>query len=143
MFAFVMDGRMEYSPGLCRSVSELHLSKPDTLIQDKAEKRGIRVVAYVNLPEKSNKNTLLVISFEHKNQPYSYTSLNLNEQKLRLNRWGRVSLSVPLPVIKSPGDILKVYIWNPGKQVFYLDDLRVEETTIFPFFITPRPSRSS
>ena len=143
MFAFVMDGRMEYSPGLCRSVSELHLSKPDTLIQDKAEKRGIRVVAYVNLPEKSNKNTLLVISFEHKNQPYSYTALNLNEQKFKLNHWCRVSLSVPLPVIKSPGDILKVYIWNPGKQVFYLDDLRVEETTIFPFLITPRPSRSS
>jgi hypothetical protein len=35
---------------------------------------------------------------------------------------------VPLPVLKSPGDILKVYIWNPGKQLFYLDDMRVEET---------------
>ena len=130
-FAFVMDGRMEYSPGLGRSVSDLHLGNPDTLLKGDGLKRGIRVVAYVNLPEKSNKNTLLVISFEHKNQPYSYTSLNLNEQKLRQNRWGRVSLSVPLPVLKSPGDMLKVYIWNPGKQVFYIDDLRVEETGEF------------
>jgi hypothetical protein len=69
---------------------------------------------------------LLVVSFEHKNKPYSYTALNLNEQKIKSGHWRRVSLSVSLPVFRSPDDLLKVYIWNPGKQVFYIDDMRVE-----------------
>ncbi len=87
----------------------------------------IRTVVYIFMPEPDTTvNTLLVISFENNNQPYSYTSLKLNDPKFKPGRWNRVMLTSPVPEIKSPDDLVKVYIWNPGKQVFYLDDLRVE-----------------
>ena len=141
-FSFLMDGRTEFSPGLYLIASAFppalvgssfqvndvnkRISPADSSKKVKAGP-GIRASAYVYLPENTTPaNTLLVISFEHKNKPYSYTAINLNEQKLRPNRWNRVSLSVPIPAFKSPDDILKVYIWNPGKQVFYLDDMMVE-----------------
>jgi ABC-type cobalt transport system substrate-binding protein len=119
--SFIMDGRTEFSPGLYITAAAFPKDIVDLLSP------GIRASAYIYLPELPSKiNTLLVISFEHKNKPYSYTAINLNEQKLRPGRWNRVSLSSPIPAFKSPDDMLKVYIWNPGKQLFYLDDFRVE-----------------
>ena len=124
--ALVMHWRTEYSPGVCQKVAEIQISRSDSSKPGNLQP-VIRAVAYVYLPEPANRsNTLLVISFENKNKPYSYTSLNLNDQKLRPNCWNRVSLSVPVPQFKSPDDLLKVYIWNPGKQLFYLDDVRVD-----------------
>ena len=116
-----MDGRTEFSPGLYITAAAFPKDIVDLLSP------GIRASAYIYLPELPSKiNTLLVISFEHKNKPYSYTAINLNELKLRPGRWNSVSLSSPIPAFKSPDDMLKVYIWNPAKQVFYLDDFRVE-----------------
>lgn len=131
-FSYLMDGRTEFSPGLCLSIKRMGLKQPESSLPATPTKQGIRAIVYVYLPEIiMTANTLLVISFEHKNQPYSYTSLNLNEQKLKPNRWNRVSLTAPLPAFKSPEDLLKVYIWNPGKQMFYMDDLRVEIVRVF------------
>jgi hypothetical protein len=132
-FAYLMDGRTEFSPGLCLPVKDIRIARIDSSLSSSAHKAGIRAVAYVYLTEPaSTANTLLVISFEHKNKPYSYTSMNLNEQKLKPNRWNRISLTAPLPAFKSPGDLLKVYIWNPGKQLFYLDDLRIVAQEVPP-----------
>ena len=113
-----MDERTEYSPGAYYVVSKLPLNKETT---------GIRVVVYIYLTEPlSSANTLMVISFEHKNESYSYTSLALDQQKLKLNHWNRLSLSTRLPSFKSPDDCMKFYIWNPGKQHFYLDDMKID-----------------
>ena len=88
---------------------------------------GIRAVAYVYLTAVDREaNTLMVISFEHKNQSYSYTSMNINQQKLKPGQWNRISLTARLPGFKSPDDCMKFYIWNPGKQVFYMDNLKVD-----------------
>ena len=126
-FSFRMDGRTEFSPGICQYVKDPGISKHDSLPPGKAPKYGIRAAVYVYLPGPANKsNTLLVISFEHKNKSYSYTSLNLNEQKLRSNSWNRICLTAEIPAFKASDDLLKVYTWNPGRQVFYMDDLRVE-----------------
>jgi len=176
-FSFMMDGRTEYSPGLCLHVKDIAAIRPDpsmgkdievkrpdpsmgkdnvvkwtdpsmgediavsrsdpSMGKDRTGKRShpsreteqefeIRTVVYIFLPEADTTvNTLLVISFENNNQPYSYPSLNLNEQKFKPGRWNRVTLSAKVPAFKSPDDLVKVYIWNPGRQVFYLDDLRV------------------
>ena len=71
-------------------------------------------------------NTFLVISLENKGQSYFYQCQNLTNQKLILNRWNKIILSVPLTDLKSHDDILKVFIWNPNKEVFFMDDLRVD-----------------
>ena len=116
-FSFIMDGRTEFSQGVTQPVSTLTLKGP---------KPELLASVYVFLPERViGIQTRLIISFEHQNQSYSYTAVDINQQNLRLNRWCRVSLTAPLPEFKSPDDVLKVYLWNPGKQKFYMDDLQV------------------
>ena len=120
--AFRMDHRSDFSPGYTKPVTSLPLTVDST---------EMKVSVYVNLPQILPKiNTLLVISFEHENKPYSYTCANLNELKLRPGKWNRVTLTSPVPRIISTEDIVKVYIWNPGKQLFYIDDLKLESIIV-------------
>lgn len=125
--AFIMDGRTEFSPGMC--------CQPVADLPSPGEPFAIRASARINVPEPSNiRKIMLVISFEHNFKSYSYTGLNITEpDKSGLNprpgKWRRVSLEVPLPAYQSPADMLKVYIWNPEKALFFLDDLSVEVIT--------------
>jgi hypothetical protein len=115
--SYRMDLRTEFSPGFCQPVSTLPL---------KGDIQEMRVSLYANIPRISmDMNTLLVISFEHRNKSYGYTSVNLNDTKLRPGRWNRVTLAAPVPKFISKDDMVKVYIWNPGNQLFYIDDLDV------------------
>ena len=115
--AYRMDSRTEYSPGICHPVSTL---------PPESDNQELRVSLYVNIPVIGHdKNTLLVISFEHRNKSYSYTAVKLNDRKEGAGRWNRVTIGTTVPKFLSPDDQVKVYIWNPGKQLFYIDDLRV------------------
>ena len=116
--AYRMDALTEFSPGICQPVSAL---------PHKALYTGIRVSLFVNVSvADTGKKTMLVISFEHRNKPYSYTAVNLNDLKLRNGKWDRVTLETAIPAFFSPQDLLKVYIWNPAKQLFYMDDVQVD-----------------
>jgi hypothetical protein len=72
----------------------------------------------------------LVVSLEEKNHPYQYENLLLNKLNLKINQWNKISFNVLIREIKSGNDILKVYLWNPGKNELFLDDFRVEQ--LFP-----------
>lgn len=125
--SFIMDGRTEYSPGVCMKVAGLEQAGGVVAREAGNPPRIFRASMYVNLPGPAEKsNTLLVISAEDSTGPYSYTSVNLNSLKLRQGTWNRVMLTAPVPDFHSPGDLLKVYVWNPGKQLFYIDDFKVE-----------------
>lgn len=45
----------------------------------------------------------------------------------RLNNWGKISFFVPVDIDTRPGDLLKIYGWNPGRVNFWIDDLSVDE----------------
>jgi len=117
-YACIMDQRTEFSPGLTLPVSSLPLS---------GRRQEIRASLYIRLKEKRpDLNTLLVISFERENKSFGYTALNLNSGKTRPGKWDRITLSAPVPDSLQRDDLLKVYIWNPGKQVLCIDDLRAD-----------------
>jgi hypothetical protein len=115
--AYRMDSHTEFSPGFYRAVSSLELTGNDP---------EITANVYVNLPEiKPELNSLLVISFENNGEPYQYNSFNLNDRSLKPGTWNRITLSAKIPAFISTRDVVKVYIWNPGQQRFYFDDLSV------------------
>jgi len=119
--AFIMDHRTEFSPGIC--------CQPVSTLPIPGEPFEIRASARVNFPRQmADAKIMLVISFEQNYKPYNYSGLNITGKDIRPGKWDRVSLTVPLPAYNSPGDMVKVYIWNPGKRLFYLDDMRVEVT---------------
>ena len=124
--AFMMDARSEFSPGLYLKTRQL---PPAALAvtADTSLRMIIRASMRVFLPRANDpSNTLLVISFEKAGKPYRSASLNLNQAGLGQGRWRRVILESPVPVPETPDDLLKVYLWNPGKQDFLVDDFRVE-----------------
>ena len=115
--AFRMDYRTEYSPGFCQEAAK---------ISSLNKRKELLVSACVYIPGTSKEpNTLLVVSFEHGGKSYHYSSLSLNDSVYRPGRWHRMALKVKVPGILSPKDLVKVYIWNPGKQRFYIDDIHV------------------
>ena len=116
--SFLVDAQTEYSPGLFRSMSEIS-KKPD----------GIQIFAsvYIYLADSlTTTNTPFVVSLEHEGKSYSYTPVYLEKSGLKPGQWNQVRLTAQLPGIQSEKDILKVYIWNPGKRRFYMDDLKVD-----------------
>ncbi len=117
--ALVMDQNRDFSPGFSRTIRSLPV-KPD---------RNSMISASVYIYPQANltmPGTQFIISFEHENQSYSYTKADLVSQNLIPGKWNKLMLQVPFPEIKSPDDLIKVYIWNFGKQSFYMDDLRVD-----------------
>jgi hypothetical protein len=115
--SFRMDNRIEFSPGISQPASTLSLT---------GDKQGLRVSLYVNMAHVDpQKIILLVISFERDKKPYSYTPINLNDLKIRTGKWNRVALEASVPSSLLPQDVVKSYLWNPYKQVLYIDDFNI------------------
>jgi hypothetical protein len=115
--SFRMDS-LEFSPGLWRKVSEIPGITGGNQVQASAW-----VLAQDSI---QGTNASLVITLEHNGEAYLYAPAYLVKSGLQPGKWGKVTLTVSLPDIKSKNDLLKVYLWNPGKQLIYLDDLSVE-----------------
>lgn len=44
---------------------------------------------------------------------------------LEPGKWGKVFLNFTMPDDISDDDILKIYVWNPGRNTVYLDDFEI------------------
>jgi hypothetical protein len=114
-YAYKFDGTNEFSPGVHCKINDLQF-----------EKRNLQVQAVVYIktdtafPEGA---ASLVISLEDDHKSYHYSARYFNQPPVKPGSWQRVRLYVPLPEIKSNKDNLKVYIWNPLKKQFLIDDL--------------------
>jgi hypothetical protein len=118
-YSLVVDQRQEYTPGMCNTVGSLSEKFDINTV--------IKATVYIYPLQTLDKpNTLFIISLENGNKSYSYSSIDLKAQELVPGKWNKVMLQTTAPEIKSPDDLIKVYIWNPGKQLFYMDDLNVE-----------------
>jgi ABC-type cobalt transport system substrate-binding protein len=116
--SFRMDKKTEYSPSLETTCSAISSLKENILIRP-------RVFVLFPAPLLSGK-VFFVISLEEKNRPYQYEAIELNDFKIEPGQWTKISFTVHLQKIRSPDDIVKVYLWNFGKSEFYLDNFSVE-----------------
>lgn len=70
-------------------------------------------------------NTQLVVDLESADgKPYGWASSNFNLY-LENGKWGQVYFTYKIPEDHSEKDKLKIYVWNPGKKVVYIDDLDI------------------
>jgi len=46
--------------------------------------------------------------------------------------WEKIEKSFQIPKDITESDIVKVYVWNPGKKKVYIDDLKIEQLTKMP-----------
>jgi len=67
----------------------------------------------------------LVMSFESGGKSFEWHAADLQAFNLEPGKWQQAIISRPLPKMKSVDDVMKVYVWNPGHAVFYIDDFSV------------------
>ena len=80
----------------------------------------------VSLPGK----VYLVTSLDHRKKTCRYASIDIGKEYRDVNGWQPVEMRVKLRGIRSGKNILKVYVWNKGKQSLWLDDIKVSFTEI-------------
>jgi len=112
-----MDSVCIYSPNIEKKYSKL--SDKDHV------KMKISLQLYSTTDPKENPGSL-VVSFEHKERTYGYTSIDVEKQDCKLNTWHTVSFNYITPVIRSGRDQMKVYYWHRGKKPVFIDNLQVE-----------------
>ncbi len=112
-----LDSSLIFSPGAEMKYSAL----------TKKEYAWIRTSIYVYPKYDVTENPAsLVITFENKHKSYKYRALDMDTLNLKVNQWNKVSMDYMTPIIKSTGDILKVYVWHRGRKALYIDDLLIE-----------------
>ncbi len=116
--SYRMDEASEFSPGFDMKCFDLKKGKG---------KIKVKVSVYVLSQLAVNTDVpALVVSLDDSKKSYDYNTLSFRSMNLVLNQWNHLEKEVQLVQIQSPTDHLKVYIYNPGKNVFYIDDLNIE-----------------
>lgn len=119
--SFIMNDKIEFSPGAFLPIKSLPVYNGENPV--------IKAEIYIVPPENGfNQGSAFVISIENDGKSYNYSSVNLKKNNLRQNKWNKVAILTQLSNLKSQNDVIKVYIWNPERQRFLIDDLKVELT---------------
>ena len=66
------------------------------------------------------------ISLEDKKGSYCYKGIFFEKSNFVPGKWNQAYLNADLPKIKSPGDVIKVYVWHPGKAGLMIDDFIID-----------------
>jgi hypothetical protein len=67
----------------------------------------------------------IVISFERNGHPFNYNATYISEYNIKRGAWNYIIIAAPVPSDAKITDVASVYLWNPGKKIFYADDLSV------------------
>jgi len=112
-----MDSAVIYSPPIKKAYMEL--------TEKDHAKLKVSMQVYSTGDIKNNPGSL-VITFEHKQKSYGYSSTDIEDFKIEPNKWSEVSVNYLTPLIRTPEDTLKVYYWHRGRLPLYIDKLKVE-----------------
>lgn len=116
--SFRLDSSLIYSPGITMKYAQL----------TKKEYAWLRTSVFVYPEYDMVENPAsLVVTFEHLGKSYKYRALDMDTLHLKTKQWNKVSMDYMTPIIKSPNDILKIYVWHRGQKPLYLDDMLIEE----------------
>ena len=69
---------------------------------------------------------ILVLSLENKENEIIQWTGSKFEYYLEKDKWSKVFLTVYIPESFTFEDMIKTYVWNPGKESFYVDDFKIE-----------------
>lgn len=115
MYSEKMDANKEYS---------INFSKP--LVDFYAFEKGMATASVWFNCRDTNMNVKLVLEFISSGKSFEWDAADFKSFNLRPGDWQQAIVSHPLPTMKGIDDLIKVYVWNPGKSAFYIDDIEVK-----------------
>ena len=111
--AFVLDSTTQFSPGYKATASEINGGKFSRI--------EVELAAF---SFEEIKNTIIVLSIENKGEAYFWRGSQVQNFVFPW-KWGKGFFACQIPEIKNPDDLLKIYVWNPGKSKVFIDDFEV------------------
>ncbi len=85
----------------------------------------VRVRVNVKVTEQFDDAQLVISLHSHKDDNYKWLAYKL-EHFVPLNSWGVVQMTYEMPQLKLRDDRIKIFIWNPGKQLILIDDFQID-----------------
>ncbi len=116
-YSFRMDSTMIYSP---------KVQCPFHEITDHYY-AWIRSSVYIYpTSEMKSEDLFLVTHFLYNSRPHKYRTSSNRGKKLKVNQWNKMDMDYLTPEMRSRDEICRIYIWYRGKEIIYIDDLKVE-----------------
>ncbi|MDY0101675.1 MAG: hypothetical protein RBS07_01990 [Lentimicrobium sp.] len=69
---------------------------------------------------------LLVMTFERKGGAYSYHSYGVDTSIYKPGTWGKISVDLMSPNVRSSSDYFKIYFWHRGNQPVLIDNIKAD-----------------
>jgi hypothetical protein len=69
---------------------------------------------------------LLVMTFERKGGAYSYHSYSVDTSIYKPGTWGKISVDLMSPNVRSSSDYFKIYFWHRGNQPVLIDNIKAD-----------------
>lgn len=114
-YSIKMSEALEFGPTFSTPAGDARVNEGSVL--------KARVMVKTNV---ESSKALLVMTLEQWDSPiYSWVASSVSNYAVP-GEWSPVFLNVPLKQLKSTRDTLKIYLWNPGKEEIYIDDMKIE-----------------
>jgi hypothetical protein len=113
-YSYRMDGLNEYSPGFAMKIKEINGGNLSRIL--------VKVMAFCPDPIADLPIVISVDNAEKGN--YIWASSKIKNYAIP-GQWSPAFFVFEMPEILASEDELKIYIWNPKKQMVYLDDLLI------------------
>jgi hypothetical protein len=114
-YSLRMNPETEFGPTFEAAAGDAHLFEGGTV--------KVRAMIFTEL---ESSQALIVFSLEQWDSPvYMWLASSVSNYAVP-GEWSPVFFTIPVKELKSSRDILKVYIWNPGKENLYVDDIVIE-----------------
>jgi hypothetical protein len=116
-YSFRLDKNNQFSPGI--DLPYFRLTDKDHV--------WLRTSAWIfPIEDLDNEKITLAISFKYKGRDHKYRCLRYGQDKLITGQWNKLEFDYISPEMRSNNEVLKVYVWHPGKTPILVDDLKVE-----------------
>ncbi len=115
--AFVMDSTREFL--------NLYRTQADSIMNRSYAWIRVHIEA-MPLGPVMNPELLFVIEFVHEGKGYNYRTYPVLDKNSVRYEWHTAHIDYLTPDVRSGSDKVNIYLWNRGKEVYAVDDLRVE-----------------
>ncbi|MCX6294912.1 MAG: glycosyltransferase family 39 protein [Bacteroidetes bacterium] len=119
LFAAKVDSATEYSSGLTVKDLKFLVNRKNVLLK----------ASYWRYNDAGPVETKLVVTIAHADgTSYFWNSINetVSKNTEYMKGWKEVVGILDIPPVKSQQDILKVYLWDIGKNRIFIDDIRID-----------------
>lgn len=112
--ALIIGPALRYSPGIHAPILQFDSIFPF----------WIKISAWLRFDFPMNENFVYIVTTgNHQGKAFRYRLTPMSGKPYRPGKWYRMTASWLVPEHLDSGDLLQVYIWNPGNRNCYVDDL--------------------